>query len=52
MDRVSELCLFDNNNNNKANHVLVNEYEPGQGIFVSECFYLISLLKHENYVHH
>uniref|UniRef100_A0A5K4FAC0 Fe2OG dioxygenase domain-containing protein n=2 Tax=Schistosoma mansoni TaxID=6183 RepID=A0A5K4FAC0_SCHMA len=34
MDRVSALCLFDkNNSNNKANHVLVNEYESGQGIF-------------------
>ncbi|CAH8482252.1 unnamed protein product [Schistosoma turkestanicum] len=32
MNRVSDLCLFDNNNN-KANHALVNEYEPGQGIF-------------------
>nr|AAW27592.1 unknown [Schistosoma japonicum] len=38
MDRISYLGLFGCNNstddnNNKANHALVNEYEPGQGIF-------------------
>lgn len=37
MDRVSDLGVF---GPNRANHVLINEYEPGQGIMVC-CFALL-----------